>query len=106
MAISTIKTLEATTETRGIVSIQKYGKVRVVTASGEIANQTIATQLDKPLVQTNALGRYRHTANNTYYPALFTISTAGTLSASYFNGTSVTGSLSGNIVGTITYITE
>ena len=88
--------------TSGIVTVQKLGKLRIVDVSGTVTAQNIAT-VDAPISVAHAVGRWKNTSN-VYYPALVTLSAGGGISASYFNGTTVSAITNGTIVFTLVYI--
>lgn len=102
MAVSTIKMQNGSSSTSGIIKMQRCGKVRVVDINGTITSQSIAT-VDAPITEVHTIGRWKNTSN-AYYPALVTLQTTGAISASYFNGTTVSAISNGTLVATLSYI--
>lgn len=89
------------------LNISRSGKNRIlqlgITPSAQ-AMYILATK-DRPIFTVTGMGRYKDTSN-TYYPCLITVEDNGTISASYFNGTTVSPITNGTIVGNISYMTN
>lgn len=87
------------------LNISRSGKNRIlqlgITLSAQLIH-TLATK-DRPIFTVTGMGRYKDTSN-TYYPCLITVEDNGNISASYFNGTTVSGIANGTIVGNVSYM--
>lgn len=104
---SKIETVEIDGTTYTNITVIRNNKIRSLKINGNVSSSTFATLLtkDRPVADSIGFIRYRDTSNN-YYPGVLTITTSGTVSASYYNPATGTANAisSGTVTGSVEYI--